>query len=62
MQFFTYGKIDITSLQDQIQKSVLHHFSHNPEKTVEKCSFFSEPRYASKNYKPFQEMRIIIMF
>ena len=51
--FFTYGKIDITSLQDQIQKSVLHHFSHNPEKIeVEKCSFFSEPRYASKNYKP----------
>ena len=51
--FFTYGKIDITSLQDQIQKNVLHHFSHNPEKIeVEKCSFFSEPRYASKNYKP----------
>ena len=32
MQFFTYGKIDIPALQNEIQINVLKHFSPSTEK------------------------------
>ena len=51
--FFTYGNIDINSIQNEIQKSVLSNFSPSLEKIdVEESNYFKTPRYGSKNYKP----------
>ena len=51
--FFTYGKIDILSLQNEIQNSVLKYFSPSAEKIeVKECKYFNNPKYAIKNYKP----------
>ena len=54
--FFTYGKIDIPSLQNQIEHNVLKHFSPNAEKIeVKESKYFRKPKYALKNYKPLSD-------
>ena len=51
--FFTYGKIDIPALQNEIQINVLRHFSPSAEKIeVNECKSFRKPKYSLKNYKP----------
>ena len=51
--FFTYGKIDIPALQNEIQINVLKHFSPSAEKIeVKESKSFRKPKYALKNYKP----------
>ena len=51
--FFTYGNIDINSIQDEIQSSVLSSFNPSLEKIeVKESEYFKTPRYGSKNYKP----------
>ena len=51
--FFTYGKIDIPALQNEIQINVLKHFSPSTEKIeVKESKPFRKPKYALKNYKP----------
>ena len=51
--FFTYGNIDISFIQNEIQKNVLHKFEPSIEKIdVEESKYFITPRYGSKNYKP----------
>ena len=51
--FFTYGKINIPALQNEIQINVLKHFSPSAEKIeVKESKSFRKPKYALKNYKP----------
>ena len=51
--FFTYGNININSIQDEIQSSVLSNFNPSLEKIeVKESEYFKTPRYGSKNYKP----------
>ena len=51
--FFTYGKIDIPALQNEIQNNVLKHFSPSAENIeVKESKPFRKPKYALKNYKP----------
>ena len=51
--FFTYGNIDVNSIQDEIQANVLSNFKPSIEKIeVEDSEHFKTPRYGSKNYKP----------
>ena len=51
--FFTYGNIDIVSLQNEIQENVLSKFIPSTEKIEVKFSkYFQGPKYESKNYKP----------
>ena len=50
--FFTYGNIDIASLQKEIQTNVLSHFNPSSSKIdVDEVKPF-KPKYASKNYQP----------